>query len=417
MTALGQSATDEATPVDLAAVGLAPDGVDTAPWWSSVFDEAQADETPSAPPRPQARRSRWILRPVVIYLASRLVTWTSMSVAAVFAHRTLASEINTWDTKWFIRAAGLGYPGRLPMVHGHVGASPIAFFPAFPLTFRWLSDLTGTSLLVAGTIVSTVTGLTAMIAVWMLVRDYAGSKAADRSTLLLALFPASFVFNMVYAEGMIITLAAASLLALRHRRWVLAGLTAALATATAPVALALVVSGAWSAGRAVQREREWSALAAPLLAPVGFVAYQVWLWRHTGDIWAWRQTELGGWHSYLSAAYPVHVITSFIGNPVGTTASIRVVFAGMVITAACALVALRSRLPVPLLLYGLSVAAVAVLTRPIGPRPRFIMVAFPLIVVVATRLRGKPYIALLGVSTAALIALTVYSVLSYSVFP
>jgi hypothetical protein len=80
-------------------------------------------------------------------------------------------------------------------------------------------------------------------------------------------------------------------------------------------------------------------------------------------------------------------------------------------------VALRSRLPIPLLLYGLSVAAVAILTRPIGPRPRFLMVAFPLILAVATRLRGKPYIAVVSVSTVLLIGLTAYSVLSNSVFP
>jgi hypothetical protein len=412
VTALGQSTTDQSTSLD-----LAPGVLEATPWWSSVFDEEHRDEPPEVEPGRSARRYRWILRPVVIYLASRVITLGAMLVGAAFAHRTLASEINTWDTKWFIRAAGMGYPSRLPIVHGHVGASPIAFFPAFPLTFRWFSDLTGTSLLIAGTIVSSVTGLTAMVAVWMLVRHYAGSKAADRSTLLLALFPASFVFSLVYAEGMIITLAAASLLALLQRRWILAGLAAALATATAPVALALVVSCAWSAGRAIHRDRTWRALAAPLLAPLGFVAYQVWLWRHTGDIWAWRQTELGGWHSYLSVAYPVHVITSFIGSPIGSPASIRVVAASIVVTVVCAVVALRGRLPVPLLLYGLSVAAIAILTRPIGPRPRFLMVAFPLVVAVATRLRGRSYIATVSVSTVLLIALTLYSVLSNSVFP
>ena len=412
MTALGQSAVDQAGRVELDSEDLGTD-----PWWSSVFDETDADETTSVQPESRLRGAKWILRPVVIYLASRLITLLTMLVGGAFAHRTVSSQINVWDSKWFIRAAGLGYPSRLPMIHGHVAASPIAFFPAFPLTFKWLSELTGMSLLISGAIVSGVTGLTAMIAVWMLVRDYAGSKAADRSTLLLALFPASFVFSLVYAEGMIITLAAVSLLALLHRRWLVAGVAAALATATAPIALALVVSCAWVALRAIMKDRTWSALAAPLLAPVGFIAYQVWLWRHTGDISAWRQTELGGWHSYLSAAYPLHIFRAFFASPFGTTATIRVVFVSILVTVVFAVVALRSRLPAPLLLYGLSVAAVAILTRPIGPRPRFLMVAFPLIVAVATRLRGKPYIAVVSLSTVLLIGLTAYSVLSNSVFP
>jgi len=412
VTALGQSATDEAT-----TVHVEPDDRLSEAWPATVFDAAPDDATLGEHPAAGIGGFRWVLRPAVLYLVSRVVTLSAMSVAAVAAHRTLAHEIYLWDSKWFIRAAGTGWPSRLPMVNGHVGGSTVAFFPGFPLTFRWLSELTGTSLLVAGAIVSSVSGLTAMIAVWMLVRHYAGSRAADRSTLLLALFPGSFVFSLVYAEGMIITLVAASLLALLRRRWILAGVLAALATAVAPVALAVGVSCAWAAVQAIRRDRDWSALAAPLLAPLGFVAYQAWLWWHTGDFWAWRQTELGGWHSYVSAAYPVHIIRSFLAYPLASTASINMVFAGLVITAVCAVVAFRQHLPTPVLLYGLSVAALAILTRPVGPRPRFILLAFPLIVAVGTRLRGKPYIAVVSVCSVLLVALTIYAVSSFAVFP
>jgi hypothetical protein len=398
-------------------VELEPEDLSIESWWSSVFDEAGDDGVQQEAPGPRTRRFRWVLRPTLIYLVSRVVTLAAMGVAAVADHHTLAEEIGRWDSKWFIRAAANGWPSRLPMVHGHVAGNTIAFLPGFPLTFRWLSELTGTSLLVAGTIVSEVTGLTATIAVWMLVRQYAGSKAADRGTLLLVLFPGSFVFSLVYAEGMIITLVAACLLALLHRRWVVAGVLAALASFVAPVALAVAVSCAWAAVVAIRRDRTWSALAAPVLAPLGFVAYQLWLWRHTGDLSAWRQKELGGWHSYVSAAYPVHIITSFIGHPLVSTATINIVFAGIIITAVCAVVAFRQHLPAPVLVYGLTVAVMAILARPIGPRPRFIMLAFPLVVAVGTRLRGKPYIAVVCVSTVALVALTVYSVVSYAVFP
>jgi hypothetical protein len=126
---------------------------------------------------------------------------------------------------------------------------------------------------------------------------------------------------------------------------------------------------------------------------------------------------LGGWKSYVSAAYPVHVITGFIGHPLSSTASINMVFAGIVITVVCAVVAWRDRLPTPVLLYGLSVAALAILTRPVGPRPRFLLLAFPLIVAVGTRLRGKTYVAVVLVSTVLLVALTIYTTNSFAVFP
>ena len=113
---------------------------------------------------------------------------------------------------------------------------------------------------------------------------------------------------MVYAEGFLITLVALGLWALGERRWVLAGVAGALATATSPVALAferqLSVGGR---GPHPPGSGSWRALVAPALVPVGFVGYQLWLWRHTGNIGAWKLTERGGWSSYLSLGYPLHV--------------------------------------------------------------------------------------------------------------
>ncbi len=53
----------------------------------------------------------------------------------------------------------VGWPRHLPYDHGHVAGSTIAFFPLFPLSIRWLSHLTGLSLLAAGITITTVTGL------------------------------------------------------------------------------------------------------------------------------------------------------------------------------------------------------------------------------------------------------------------
>ena len=52
---------------------------------------------------------------------------------------------------------------------------------------------------------------------------------------------------MVYAEGLLLPLAAGCILALQKRRWLLAGSLAAFATATEPEALVLVVVCAVSA--------------------------------------------------------------------------------------------------------------------------------------------------------------------------
>ena len=410
-------AVNEMTAVDLAGAPAPPETAPPEP----APPSADRAGRPAEPRLPIGRRPdwwpRWIVRPVVIYLVSRVVTVGAMGIATTISHKSLWGEIDLWDSRWFIRAAQHGWPSHPPVLHGHIAANTIAFFPLFPLSFRGLAELTGVSLLTAGTIVSSITGMTAMIAVWALVRHYAGSRGADRATLLLAMFPGAFVFSMVYSEGMTITFIAFGLLALLRRRWLLAGLLGLLATATSPVAVAFAVSCAWCAYREIRRNRNWRALVAPVLAPLGFVAYLGWLSVHSGGISVWTQTERYGWHSYASLWYPFHLVISFLTDPIAPTKTNDILVAGIVLVVICAVVAIRDRMPVPILLYGLIAAGIAAVTAPVGLRPRFILLAFPLVLAVGTRLRGRAYRAVVFVSAGLLVTLTIYTVSSFAVFP
>jgi hypothetical protein len=361
--------------------------------------------------------SHWIWRPVVIYLGSRVVTVATLVVVAAISHQSVASKIDRWDSRWFLRAAAQGWPTHVPPGQGPSVRSTIAFFPLFPLTIRWLSAATGLTLLTSGVIIASVTGLTATAAVWALVCQYADRPTADRATLLVAVFPGSFVLSLVYSEGLAITLLALGLLALMRGRWVVAGVLGLLATATAPIALAFELSCAWCAYRAIAGHRDWRVLAAPVLTPLGFIAYQLYLWRHTGDLNAWRLTERNGWTSYPSSVYPVHLVVSFVRDPVANTITTDLLVVGMAVAIFGAVVAIRTRLPMPLLLYGLGAALLGMVAAPVGLRPRFVFMAFPLIIAVGAWLHGRRYVALVSVSVVLLAGVTAYSVTSWSVFP
>src|SRR6202035_2457497 len=69
----------------------------------------------------------WVLRPIVIYLASRVVTVVALAVATTSSHTSILGAINTWDSRWFIRAAQFGWPTHPPQSHGHVVGNTIAF--------------------------------------------------------------------------------------------------------------------------------------------------------------------------------------------------------------------------------------------------------------------------------------------------
>src|SRR5581483_10303493 len=124
-----------------------------------------------------------------------------------------------------------------------------------------------------------------------------GEQAARRAVLIFCLFPGSVVFSMVYAEGLMLPLAAGCLLALQRRRWVLAGVLAGLATATEPEALVLRRHGL-SARRA---------LLAPALSTVGAGAFAIFLWLWTGSPFASLIAQRDGWSERSDALALVHL--------------------------------------------------------------------------------------------------------------
>ena len=80
----------------------------------------------------------------------------------------------------------------------------------------------------------------AATAIFRIAQRLVGEAVASDSVLLLALFPAAFVFTAVYSDGLFLALASWSLLAALRRRAVLASVLGGLAVATRPTGLALL---------------------------------------------------------------------------------------------------------------------------------------------------------------------------------
>ena len=126
-----------------------------------------------------------------------------------------------------------------------------------------------------------------------------------------------------------------------------------------------------------------------------------WLWRHTGVLNAWRLTERGGWNSSPSLSYPFRIIWTFARNPVSPTITGQILLFGTLVAIVGAVLAIRQRQPAPVLIYGLAAGVLGAISSPVGLRPRFVMLAFPLVVAYGTRLRGRAYVATLVVSAAS----------------
>ena len=127
----------------------------------------------------------------------------------------------------------------------------------------------------------------AVVLVGYLARALYGNEAAARSMVLFSLFPGSVALSWAYSEAALVVCAAATFLALHRQRWLVAGIFAALGTATRPNGIGLVLACAVAAGIAIWRERQWRALIAPALAPLGVLGFHLFLTRWTGESGAW----------------------------------------------------------------------------------------------------------------------------------
>jgi hypothetical protein len=361
-------------------------------------------------PRPFAGRALAtllaILRPLGLYAASRVVVLCAVGVTArIHPGLSMGEAMKVWDGGWYIDTAIIGYQHQLPMADGHVAQNFFAFFPLYPMSIRLFHGF-GLSPLKAALVVSALAGAIAAVLVWFLLERLWGRDAADRGTALFCFFPGSVVFSLAYSEALMLALAAGCLLALVSRRWLIAGVLAALGTATRPNALALVAACAWAAGVAVWKRREWRALLAPALAPVGFVTYMAFVGERTGMADAWYRTQHEAWGERISPLALWHHLQDFVEHPFAN-ANVDLRVYGAVFIAITLILLIRARPPGAILAYTIVVVVLALGAQTLGARPRFVLTAFPLVAVLGRYVRGVGFSTLLGASAVALGALTV----------
>jgi Gpi18-like mannosyltransferase len=292
--------------------------------------------------------------------------------------------LTTWDGLWYLAVVRDGYPRQIPPdVTYYLDEARAAFFPLYPLLTRVVDwALPGGDTLAALSI-NLLLGACAVVLVGMIARRLYGNEVAAFSMVLFAVFPGSFVMSFAYAETLMVVLAAATLLALVDERWLLAGIFAALTSATRPNGVAILAACAVAAALAIRHRRDWSALWAVGLSPIGFVGFQIFLSFHTGERLAWLRVQQEAWgeglsygwtaivHMYSAARYPLssptHVVTTIT-----------------VLAMIAALLALRiKRLPAPMVAYVAVILALMLLPETVTARPRFLFSAFPLAIPVA----------------------------------
>jgi hypothetical protein len=359
-----------------------------------------------------------------LYAGSRVMVGPLNSGHPLSVPESLTQELANWDGWWYIQIASHGYGTHVSHLQTTLG-----FFPLYSMVIWAIAHVLFCSNLVAGLVVSGIGGFVATVLVQRLTTQWWGSEVARKAVLLFCLFPGSVVFSMVYPEGLLIALVAGSMLALSHKRWLLSGLLAGLATGIGPDSL-VVVPMCLAASVVELRQRgwrdpiAWRSLLAPALAPAGAVAFAAFLWAWTGTPFANYIAQKYGWHEKTTPfAIPTQVldlmhevdlnfhwwfIRFFSSGKAGLDLNRVVALVGtaFLVTGAVWLWRERKTVPVDVLVFSGFMAILMVTSLHVPPNPRLLLTGFPLVLVFAKRLRGQAWKWTVALSAASLLLLS-----------
>ena len=191
-----------------------------------------------------------------------------------------------FDSGWYQGIAANGYR------FAEGARNNLAFFPVYPKLMGVLGRAFGGAqedFYFAGILIAWLSFAAAMPLLYRLARLDLPHDGAVRAVIYAAVFPSAYFFGVVYSEALFLLALVSSVLAVRTRHWVWAGLAAAVMTGTRVngvmflPALALI---GWDAAGGSWKERRNAVLAAGFgLAGIG--AYSLYVYSLSGNPFEW----------------------------------------------------------------------------------------------------------------------------------
>ena len=314
----------------------------------------------------------------------------------------LVAPFARWDGLWYLWTALHGY--------GPGGSPPGEFFPMYPLIVAGVARL-GVGVLLGGILVSSFATVVALRLTWKLTALEFGDRYPDAPRLAVfatAVFPMAFFMTAAYPVSLFLACSVGSMFMARQGRWAWAGLLGGLATAAHSLGFVLIVPLVL----VYLKDRRWRFRLDILwlvLVPAGLGAFMAWLalkgldplspftsqrtWLRENSnpfhgVWLAGQAAWAGARQIVSRQSLTVYWTpgiSFGYDPMTIARDNLEDFAFFLIALGGAIAAFR-RLPVA---YGAYVIAVLVVVcsdpiaaMPLSGLPRFVQVAFPLMMMI-----------------------------------
>jgi hypothetical protein len=282
---------------------------------------------------------------------------------------------------------------------GYVAKFSQSFFPVFPLLIKFLNILpknlsldvrtfVDPSYFYTGLIFSNLFFLGFLFLFYKLLRLDYSKKITKLSLILLLVFPTSFYFGSIYTESLFLMLAVASIYSFRKKKYLLAGIFAAVSCATRIVGIFIPVI--FLVEMFLNRKKTSAAefvtqIVSLILAPLGLIAYMFYLNRNFGDSLLFLNSQPGFGAGRSAQAYIFlpqvlyRYLKIFLSVRVATlaffNAALEFVFTLVPLSL---LIVFFKRIRPSYLWFSLLALVLPTLTGTLSSMPRYVLVAFPL---------------------------------------
>jgi hypothetical protein len=185
-----------------------------------------------------------------------------------------------WDAGWYVGLAE----------HGYRELKDYAFFPLLPALIRVADVVLPFHTRFAALVVSGLAMFAAFTVLHRLAGREFGEDVARRSVWYLLAFPTGFFLATSYPSALVVAISAGCLYALRGGHWWAAGALGALASATRPTGLLLILPFGYEYLRVHGPRPRWNVLAGSLF-PVGLAVFMAYSSATIGDAFAFRRSQ------------------------------------------------------------------------------------------------------------------------------
>ena len=281
-----------------------------------------------------------------------------------------------WDSFWYLDIAQNGYS----VEYNPWGLYNIVFFPLYPFLIKLFSFLTAGNFILSGWILSNVFLLLALFYLFKLVREFHPEINPYSPIISLLIFPTAFFLNAVYTESLFLFLSLAAFYCGLKKKFIYAGIFGLLASLTRVTGILLFIPLIWEylKNNDFKLKSIFNFKILPIfLIPLGTFSFFLYHYFKFGNFFLFFEVEKNWGRAFTLQKGHFELFS----NPAIANFCLDVVF---VIFSLTVLYFVFKKFRASYGLYVLSTLAVALSTGTLMSMGRYILVLFPIYILLAS---------------------------------